>query len=644
MRSRHGSSSRRGATRRVTTAGGAAVLVLAPLLSGCSGDSTDDVRDAAQAFLDDWAAGRVDAAADRTTDPAAAGALLEQTAADLPDATLSTELGEVQAEDGAATVTWQATWDLTAAPDWTYDATLELQEGEDSWEVVAEPAVVHPELADGQHLELARSLPERAPITDGTGAPLFAETEVVDVGVDTAQVTDLPALAAGLAAATGISAEEITADVQAAPAGQFVPVITLRRPDFEAIRAQVYDLPGAVFPTSTRLLAPTSRFGLALLGRVGDATAEVLEDTVDADGEQRYAAGDRLGLSGLQLAYQEQLAGTPGFTVRVMSTDEALEDTGRVVGTVDPVPGTPVQTPLLPAVQNAADAAVATQPLATHLVAVRPGTGELLAVSSNEAANPVNALTGQFPPGSSMKTMTATALLSAGTVTPETQVPCPATTLVEGREFENEDQFDLGTVPMTEAFAQSCNTTFIQQALTLPDGALAAAATSYGVGTDWQLPVDVFSGEVPATSTGTTEAADAIGQGQVLMSPAQLALVAAGIAGGTPAVPVEVVGAEPAGAAPAGPDPAVLDALRPMMRQVVLGGTATGLADRGEVYGKTGTAEYGTNTPLDAHGWFMGYQLGGPQGDVAFAVLVEAGQSSSVAVEVADAFLAALGS
>jgi cell division protein FtsI/penicillin-binding protein 2 len=182
----------------------------------------------------------------------------------------------------------------------------------------------------------------------------------------------------------------------------------------------------------------------------------------------------------------------------------------------------------------------------------------------------------------------------------------------------------------------------MQQGLQLPDDALAAAASSYGVGTDWQLPVDVFSGEVPADSTGTTKAANAIGQGQVLMSPAQLALVAAGIAGGAPAVPVEVVGAEPAGQVAAGPDPAVLDALRPMMREVVLSGTASGLADRGEVYGKTGTAEFGSNTPPDAHGWFMGYQRGGPQGDLAFAVLVETGQSSSVAVDVTDAFLGGL--
>ena len=87
----------------------------------------------------------------------------------------------------------------------------------------------------------------------------------------------------------------------------------------------------------------------------------------------------------------------------------------------------------------------------------------------------------------------------------------------------------------------------------------------------------------------------------------------------------------------------MLEALRPMMRQVVLSGTARALADRGEVYGKTGTAEYGNNTPPDAHGWFMGYQLAGPQGDLAFAVLVESGQSSSVAVDVTDAFLGGLG-
>lgn len=620
----------------------ALALVAVPGLAACSGSSEDEVRTAAEQFLDAWAGGDTAAAARATTDPDAATALLEQTAGDLPGAALAHEVGTVSVDGGEATVAWTATWDLEAAPEWTYDATLRLREGDDEWQVVAEPALVHPELGEGQHLELTRVLPDRAPITDAAGAPLFTPTEVVNVGVDPAQVTDLPSLAAGLSAATGIAADEIVADVQAAPQGQFVPVITLRRPDFEAIRAQVFDLPGAVFPTSTRQLAPTARFAEALLGRVGGATAETIEESAEEDGTPRYAAEDQLGLSGLQRAFQVELAGTAGFTVRVVSTEEGTSDAGVEVGSVEPQPGTPVQTPLVPAIQNAADAAVAGQPLPTHLVVVRPGTGEILAVASNEQANAGNALSGQFPPGSSFKTISGTALLSTGTLTPDTPVACPGTTVVDGREFENQDQFDLGTVPFREAFAESCNTTFIQQALELPDGALADAAAAYGMGSDWQLPVDVFGGSVPTDSTGTTKAADAIGQGEVLASPAQMALVAAGIASGTPAAPVEVVGAEPAGPAPAGPGQPVLDALRPLMRQVVLTGTATALADRGEVYGKTGTAEFGGNTPPDSHGWFVGYQLGGPQGDIAFAVLVEAGQSSSVAVGVTDAFLGAL--
>ena len=238
----------------------ALLLLTAPVLGACSGNAEDDVRDAATAFLDAWSGGDLAEAAGATTDPDAATALLEQTAGDLPEATLGTEVGEVAVEDGTATVGWTATWDLAAAPDWTYDATLRLEEGDDAWQVVAEPALVHPELAEGQRLELTRQLPERAPVTDAAGSPLFAPTEVVNVGIDTAQVADLPSLAAALSAATGIAAEEIVADVEAAPAGQFVPVITLRRPDFEAIRAQVFDLPGAVFPTATRLLAPSARF------------------------------------------------------------------------------------------------------------------------------------------------------------------------------------------------------------------------------------------------------------------------------------------------------------------------------------------------------------------------------------------------
>src|SRR5205085_11323594 len=124
------------------------------------------------------------AAAKQTSDPAATTALLEQTARDLPDATLKAKVGRVTVKNDTATVAWKATWDLAAAPDWTYDATLDLRQAHDGWQVVSKPTVVSPELGKGQHLVLSRSLPDRAAITDATGQPLFTPTEVVNVGID----------------------------------------------------------------------------------------------------------------------------------------------------------------------------------------------------------------------------------------------------------------------------------------------------------------------------------------------------------------------------------------------------------------------------------------------------------------------------
>jgi cell division protein FtsI/penicillin-binding protein 2 len=70
-----------------------------------------------------------------------------------------------------------------------------------------------------------------------------------------------------------------------------------------------------------------------------------------------------------------------------------------------------------------------------------------------------------------------------------------------------------------------------------------------------------------------------------------------------------------------------------MMREVVTGGTATGLKGSGQVYGKTGTAQL--PDPSKANGWFVGYR-----GDVAFAVMLEATNSSTPAVSMAAKFLA----
>src|SRR5262249_60013632 len=76
--------------------------------------------------------------------------------------------------------------------------------------------------------------------------------------------------------------------------------------------------------------------------------------------------------------------------------------------------------------------------------------------------------------------------------------------------------------------------------------------------------------------------------------------------------------------------PKMIDALRPMMRLVVTNGTAKEIAGCGEVFGKTGEAEF----PGGSHSWFAGYR-----GDLAFASLIVGGGSSEYAVRMTKGML-----
>ncbi|HST66712.1 MAG TPA: penicillin-binding transpeptidase domain-containing protein [Mycobacteriales bacterium] len=611
----------------------ALLVVVALLASGCflkkDPPGPDDV---ASAFLTAWAGGDDPTAAAQTDNPDGTATTLQQLRKGLGDgARLTATPGAVTEQDGThATVAYTADWTLPGSDQhWRYDATLPVVKAGDDWRVRWAPSDLHPGLtaASVQKVTVSHPLPARAALQDAAGTPLFASTDVVAVGVQPGKVTDLTALAAKLAAVLKIDAADIVADVTKAKPDAFVPVITLRKTDYLKVKPQIYDLAGTVFQSSTQLLAPSRTFAQPLLGRVGAATADVLKELGPG-----YDGSAQLGTSGLQRALNKQLAGTPGLTVKAGPT---------TLATLPGTPGTAVRTTLDRSVQSAADAAVATVPQAAALVAIRPSTGAILAVSDNDKVAFEIGLGGKFPAGSTFKIVTATALLDAKVVQPASTVACPGTVVVYGKEFENENKFDLGQVPLRTAFAKSCNTTFTGLSQKLDDGALPAAAKDYGVGTEWKLTAPSFGGSVPAPKDDTEKAATAIGQGRVEVNALTMALIAAQVQQGGPVVPQLIQGAEPAGETPAGPPAAVLPALRDMMRAVVTDGTATLLdgVPGGPVAGKTGTAEFGTKVPPDSHAWFTGFQ-----GDLAFAVFVQDGQSSgTTAVPVAKAFLAGLG-
>src|SRR4029077_11820256 len=124
-------------------------------------------------------------------------------------------------------------------------------------------------------------------------------------------------------------------------------------------------------------------------------------------------------------------------------------------------PGTQVRTSIDMHDQLAASAAVraATTNRPVDGGALQPSTGRVLAVIERPGGFD-RALQGVFPPGSTFKVVTASALSGTG-LRPASSVQCPAQVNIGGRVFHNFDNEHLGATSLQTAFAVSCNSTFI---------------------------------------------------------------------------------------------------------------------------------------------------------------------------------------
>jgi hypothetical protein len=347
-----------------------------------------------------------------------------------------------------------------------------------------------------------------------------------------------------------------------------------------------------------------------------------------------YQAGDLIGQGGIEQAYQDQLAGRPSLAIRVEGPGNRLDATAtRFAASA----GTPVRTSIDMRTQLAASAAVrsaaTTKPV--DVVAIQPSTGRVLAVVERPGGFD-RALQGEFPPGSTFKVVTASALAKSG-MRPSSTAPCPSKVTIGGRAFHNFNFEQLGTTSLQTAFAVSCNTTFAMLATQrLGGSSLASTAATLGFNAKPALGIPATLGQFTTPSQPVDLAADAFGQGTDLVNPLSQATVAAAIEDGTWRPPLLVIGPAPQQTTtPRTLSPAIVDTLRPMMRAVVTSGTAAGVGFPAGVYGKTGTAEYGTGANPPTHAWFIGYR-----GDLAFAVLVEGGGlGADASGPIANAFL-----
>jgi hypothetical protein len=393
----------------------------------------------------------------------------------------------------------------------------------------------------------------------------------------------------------------------------------LERVDTWPSRAPITDADGEVLAgrqqgTGRRVTAPSLA---PLLGTVDEVTAERLEELGDP-----YDAGDTVGLSGIEAAFERRLAGEPGGEVRV------VDDNGAVVETlhaVEPAEPEPLAVTLDAGAQRAADAAMDRVGGKGAVAVVDVSSGGVLAAVDRPADGLPRWRAGAYAPGSTFKVVTALALLTQG-LGPDAPLDCPATVTATGRRFVNAGSLQLGEVSLAEAFAESCNTAFVGAAERLPQAALSEAAARMGFGTDYTVLGDPVAAAYPEPADGAERAAQAIGQGRMQAAPVHMASVAAGAVSGTWRQPHLRVDADIATGQPLGADST--GQLTSLMRQVVTDGTGTGAQVEGAtVRGKTGTAEFSDGE----HAWFIGTAQG-----VAFAVIVEGGGSGgAVAAPIA---------
>jgi cell division protein FtsI/penicillin-binding protein 2 len=600
--------------------------------------NTSAQRREADAFLNAWARGDSDSMmANLDTPPSDLASTIGSLARSAPGTKIALHTSGVNGHTSTtANASYHARADLAGFGPFEWDGHLPLTNVNGQWRVHWDPSDLFPGLLEGQRLTLAKTWPTRAPILGADGSPLVSDQPAVSVGLEPDHITNLDGVKTTLS--TLLSVDPAAVDrALGAPGVQpsfFVPIITLPTDRYNQLRPQLAPVPGIVFQRTHGRFAISDTFATHVLGRVGEITAEQLTKLGPP-----YAVGDTVGLSGLELVYESRLAGRPSADL------EIVDAAGKVVRTLQHFPGVepqPVQTTLDSATQTAAEHALDEVAQPAALVAIDARTGQLRAVVSRPLDQPFDrALDGTYPPGSTFKVVTAAALLANG-ATPSTPASCPPTITVGGKQFRNFEGEAPGTIEFHQAFAISCNTAFLGLAAHLADGAMASAASTFGFGVRYQLPLPTTGGDFPSPGDDAERAAAAIGQGRVTTSPLQLATVAATADTGQWRPPTLVL--QPNTPTPAPPLPPalarnVLAALHTMMTEVVTSGTGTSAEVPGQnIAGKTGTAEFGNANPPTTHAWFIGYR-----GDLAFAVLVEGGGiGGQTAAPIAKTFLAAL--
>lgn len=558
------------------------------------------------------------------------------------------------------------------------DTTAALALEQDGWRIQWEIGMLLPDLRGGNRLEFVHQLTSRGRIFDRVGAPLAAYENALAIGLVPGEILPEQAdqLYETLAEISFYSPEALARLVESTPADWYLPVITLTQttaaPYIETLRAF----------SGVRINEFRSRFyvdgGVAphALGYMLFIPEEQLDEYL----RRGYRQDERIGASGLEAAFEAELAGLHGGSLYLKSPTGEIQS---LLAASDPAPGQSITTTLDKTLQMRLQASLGD--LRAAVVVMEADTGRVLALVSNPRFDPNafdlteidrsllesyfvdpdqplfnRATQGQYPLGSVFKVISMSAGLESELYRPGSRFFCGHSLWVCDSVTLYDWTLGYGTAAsgdlnLMEGLMRSCNPWFYRIGQTLyengMDGFLSETAFGFGLGSVTGIDIAEAPGNIPpAAGTCVNSAQIAIGQGEVLVTPLQVASFFTALAnGGTlyrPALVQDIrtvsgeltytFSPDPQGQLPISQETlaAVAEALRMVVEEQR--GTAywpmEGLSI--PVSGKTGTAETPTGR---SHAWFAGYTRANDPDhpDIAVAVIIEnSGEGSVMAAPV----------
>jgi len=417
-------------------------------------------------------------------------------------------------------------------------------------------------LSENNRIRLEDIAATRGIIYDRYGRILVDNRPSFKLALVPAHVSDLQQTASKLSHILEVEQAQIREKVKSAPKGApFRPVLLRRdmsRDQVAAVETHRFNLPGVMVQIEPRRSYERPSFAAHLIGYLG----EIEESQLKKKRDQGYKLGDYLGKYGVEMEWEQELKGLRGG--RQVEADAAGRQL-RVLQEVPPVPGHNLILALDTQLQLEAERAL--EGKAGAIVAMNPTTGDILAMASSPAFDQNNfvrgftpsewqaivdhplhplenkAIQGQYPLGSTFKPVVMAAALEEGVVTPETTLICNGEYRLGNYTYRCWKRRGHGQLNLYQALVQSCDIYFYQLGQKLGVNLMAQYAKRFRLGSRTLIHLNnEVGGLVPTPQWKLRrfgvpwqkgeDLIMAIGQGFLLATPMQLAVLYGAIANG----------------------------------------------------------------------------------------------------------------